>query len=276
MIPRHRPWEEAADFRIGLRPIPAADWLEGGEADPAARKDALLAANPRRVWAETEGSRPGQAEVLEMVQAALGPAPVNAATPPLWAAARRVPDDLCLMDRRDGAWRLTALSLCAGSFFTADQAIGQSLAELHAPVTGFGERFLARVERVFGNLRPDVVLERRNWTVLNSADLHTPTSAPIRARIGEIAPEDAGRALHLRVERQTLRCLPQSGGALFSIRVWLAPLASLADEPERLAAFARAWRAAAPDFRAYKRLDLYDGLVEAFLARSGEGAGDGA
>jgi hypothetical protein len=263
--PRHRPWEEAQDFQIGLRPIAAADWLEGGEADPAARKDTLMAARPGLVWAETPASRPGQAEVLELVEAALGPAAPVPDLPPLYAAARRLADDLCLMEKRDGQWRLTALSLCAGSFFTAEEVIGRSLAELHGPVTGFAERFLARVQRIFEGLRPDLVLERRNWTLLNSDALHTPASAPIRARIGEIGPGEAGRAVHLRVERQTLRRLPRTGGALFTIRVWLAPLASLAAEPERLAAFERAWRAATPELRAYKRFDLYDELIEAFF-----------
>lgn len=269
MTLRHRPWEAAADFAIGLRPISIADWLEGGEADPAARKDALLAAHPGLVWAEARGSRPGQVEALEMVEAALGPSPATPGLPPLYAAARRIPDDLCLMEKRDGAWRLTALSLSAGSFFTAEAVIGHNLAELHAPVTGFAERLLVRVQRVFEGLRPGLVLERRNWTLLNSADLHTPTPAPIRARIGAIAPADTGRALQLRVERQTLRRLPRTGGALFTIRVWLAPLESLADAPERLAAFAAAWRSAPAAFRAYKRLDLYDGLVEAFLRDAG-------
>jgi hypothetical protein len=265
--PRHRPWEEAADFQIGLRPIPAEAWLEGGEAEPAARKDALFADRRGLVWAETEGSRPGQAEVLELVETALGasPAPATPDLPPLYAAARRIPDDLCLMEKRDGEWRLSALSLSAGSFFTAEEVIGRSLGELHGPVTGFADRFLVRVQRIFEGLRPELVLERRNWTVLNSQALHTPASAPIRARIGEIDPADAGRALNLRVERQTLRRLPRTGGALFTIRVWLAPLASLAPEPERLAAFATAWRAATPELRAYKRFDLYDDLVEAFL-----------
>lgn len=69
MIPHHRSWEEAADFQIGLRPIAPADWLEGGEADPAARKDLLFAAHRGLVWAEAEGSRPGQAEVLRMLRA---------------------------------------------------------------------------------------------------------------------------------------------------------------------------------------------------------------
>jgi hypothetical protein len=274
MTPRHRPWEDAADFQIGLRPIAPADWLEGGEADPAARKDALFAAHRGLVWAETEGSRPAQAEVLEIVEAALGPAPSPSGLPPLYAAARRVPDDLCLMEKRDGQWRLTALSLSAGSFFTAEQVIGRSLAELHGPVTGFAERFLVRVQRIFEGLRPELVLERRNWTLLNCAALHTPASAPIRARIGEIDPAQAGGVLNLRVERQTLRRLPVTGGALFTIRVWLAPLESLAGEPERLAAFAKAWRNASPELRAYKRFDLYDDLVEAFLDQAGLGQAD--
>ena len=269
MTPRHRPWEEAADFQIGLRPIAPADWLEGGEADPAARKDALFAARRGLVWAEAEGSRPAQAEVWEMVEAALGPAPQPPGLPPLYAAARRTPDDLCLMEKRDGQWRLTALSLSAGSFFTAEEVIGRSLAELHGPVTGFAERFLVRVQRIFEGLRPGLVLERRNWTLLNSDALHTPASAPIRARIGEIDLAEAGAVLNLRVERQTLRRLPRSGGALFTIRVWLAPLESLRDDPTRLTAFARAWRNASPELRAYKRFDLYDELVEGFLRREG-------
>ncbi len=274
MSPRHRPWEEAADFQIGLRPIAPDDWLEGGEADPAARKDALLAAHRGLVWAEKPDSRAGQAEVLELVEAALGPAPRPADLPPLpnlpplYAAARRVADDLCLMEKHDDQWRLTALSLSAGSFFTAEEVIGRSLAELHGPVTGFADRFLVRVQRIFEGLRPELVLERRNWTLLNSAELHTPSSAPIRARIGEIETAQAGAVLQLRVERQTLRRLPVTGGALFTIRVWLASLSDLADQPERLAAFARAWRGATPQLRAYKRFDLYDDLVEGFLARS--------
>ena len=266
MRPHHRPWEEAADFQIGLKPIALADWLEGGEDDPAGRKDPLFAAGRGLVWAEAEGSRPGQAEAAELVAAALGPAPVDLSLPPLYAAARRVPDDLCLMEKRDGQWRLSALSLSAGSFFTAEEVIGRSLGELHGPVAGFSDRFLVRVQRIFEGLRPDLVLERRNWTVLNSDALHTPSSAPIRAKIGEIDPARAASALSLRVERQTLRRLPRTGGALFTIRVWLAPLGSLAGQPERLAAFAEAWRAATPELRAYKRFDLYDDLVESFLA----------
>ena len=267
----HSPWSEAGgDFAIGLRPIPEAAWLEGGEADPAARKDPLMAAHPAIVWGETPGSREAQAEALTLVEAVRGAQAGEAGLPPLLAAARRVSDDLCLMELRDGVWRLTALSLCAPSFFTAQAAQGKSLAELHAPVDGFESRFGGRLERIFSGLRAGLILERRNWTVVNSDALFTPDSAPIRAQISQISPIEAGQVLHLRVERQTLRRLPATGGALFTIRIWRAPLETLDQDPERLAAFARAWRGATAEFRNYKGFASYDMLVEGFLRARGE------
>jgi hypothetical protein len=265
---RHAPWADAPpDFAIGLAPIEADDWLEGGEDDPALRKDALFERARPLVWAETEGSRPGQEEVLGLVEQALGRRGDDADLPPLYAAARLVPDDLCLMEKRAGDWTLTALSLSAPTFFTATESVGKSLSDLHGPVPGFGERFLTRVGRIFDGLRPDLILQRRNWTVLNTGELHAPDPGPIRDRIPAIT--DPATELFVRVERQTLRRLPQTGGALFTIRVWRHPLGDLLADPERLAAFARAWRGASNDFRAYKKLHLYDGLVGRFLDEAG-------
>ena len=271
MIPRHAPYEESADFTIGLKPIGEAAWLEGGETDPAARKDPLFATCREIVWGETARSLAGQEEVLRLIDGTLGPATHASDLPPLFAAARRTPDDLVLMEKHDGAWRVSALSLCAPTFFSAHDVLGRSLAEIHGPVHGFAERFLARVERIFEGLRPGLILERRNWSLVNSDQSFTPDPAPIRARISAIEPAHAGSELFVRVERQTLRRLPQTGGALFTIRVWLHPLDALLDDPPRLAAFARAWRAATADFRDYKRLGLYDDLVESFLRRHGAG-----
>ena len=258
---RHAPWEEAGEFRIGLRPVSLESWFEGGEADPAARKDAVFDAHPEAVWAEIEGSRPAQAELLDQVSAALGRPVALEGRPPLLAAARAVADDLCLMELRDGVWRLTALSLCAGSFFTAGEVLGRSLSELHRPVTGFEERLLARVSRIFDGLRDGLVLERRNWSVVSSPELYAPDPRPMRAAIPHIDPARAADVLQVRVERQTLRRLPQTGAVVFTIRVWINPLSEIAADPDRLNRFALAWKTAHPDFRAYKRLDLYDALV---------------
>lgn len=271
MILRHAPYEDSADFTIGLKPIGEAAWLEGGEVEPGARKDPLFAEHREIVWGETPASQAGQDEVLRLIEAALGPPPREPALPALYAAARRMPDDLVLMEKRGGAWRVSALSLSAPTFFNAQEVLGRSLADIHRPVHGFAERFLARVERIFDGLRPGLILERRNWSLVNSSEPFTPDPAPIRARIASIAPAKAGSELFVRVERQTLRRLPQTGGALFTIRVWLHPLDDLLEDPPRLAAFAKAWRAATADFRDYKRLGLYDELVEGFLRAHGAG-----
>ncbi len=266
----HAPYTDGpGDFSIGLAAIEEAAWLEGGEADPAARKDPLLAAEPDFVWGQVAGSEAGQAEVLALVRAA-GIAAPDDGRPPLLTAARAVADDLCLMEKRGGEWRLTAISLSAGSFFTAQDAIGKSIGELHAPVPGFAERFQRRVERIFDGLRPGLILQRRNWSVLNTDALHTPDPAPYRAHIGEIAPHEAGEKVFVRMERQTLRRLPDTGGVLFTIRVWRHPLAALDADPVRRRAFAAAWRGATDDYRAYKKLHLFDDLVAGFLRARGE------
>lgn len=261
--------EGPGDFAIGLAAIDAAAWLEGGEADPFSRKDPLLATERPRVWGAVPGSEAGQAEVLGLVRAAGVSAPDDGQAP-LLTAARAVADDLCLMEKRQGEWRLTAISLSAGSFFTAEDAIGKSIGELHAPVPGFADRFQKRVERIFDGLRPGLILQRRNWSVLNTDNLYTPDPAPYRARIGEIAPDEAGEKVFVRMERQTLRRLPATGGVLFTIRVWRHPLVALDADPARLRAFATAWRGATDDYRAYKKLALFDHLVEAFLRARGE------
>lgn len=262
---RHQPWTEASDFAIGLRPIALQDWFEGGEADVAQRKLHVTRTAPEQAWGAVQGSHAAQLEALGLVGAATGLAVAQAPHDPLLAAATLVSDDLCLMEKRAGEWTLTAASLCAPTFFSAADVVGKPLSALHAPVPGFADRLLGRVTRIFDNLRPDVIVERRNWTVLNSAELFLPDSTPVRARLPDLTAAEVGEALHVRVERQTLRRLPQTGAVLFTIRVWRWPLDALAEDPTRLAAFAQAWRSAPPAFRAYKRLELYDALVEGYF-----------
>jgi hypothetical protein len=172
------------------------------------------------------------------------------------------------MERRDARWTLTALSLSAGTFFSAGEVVGRTLRQLHGPVPGFGERLLPRVERILDALRPDLILQRRNWTVIGTDELHLPDPEPVRAAMSSVRPEDAGVRLFLRIERQTVRRLPRTGAVLFTIRVWTESLAEMATRPDRLGAFARAWRSAPPDFQTYKRLGDLQPLVSAFLERS--------
>jgi hypothetical protein len=262
---------DPGDFHIGLAPIAETCWFEGGEDDPAPRKDALLARAPADVWGEIEGSRPGQAEALRLIAGWLGVAAVEPPDAPLLAAARLVEDDLCLMEKRPEGWTLTAASLCSASFFTAADAVGLPLQNLHGPVPGFNDRFLDRVARIFDRLQPDQILERRNWSVVNSGELSLPRAAPVRARIAKIDPAFAADAIFVRSERQTIRRLPKTGGVLFTIRIWREPLRRILEEPVRRDAFAAAWRRAMTHpidgMRAYKGFAGLDGLIAPLLER---------
>ena len=265
---RHAPWAEPPyDFQIGLKVIGEAEWLEGGDAE-ADRKAGLLKRDGLLVWGETEGSRPGQAETLALIERATG-GRGDESLPPLWAASLRCADDLCLMQRdAAGQWRLAAASLTQPTFFTVPDALGKSLAEIHGPVPGFADRFGARVERMFDAVQPDVIMERHNWTVVNSDEAYLPDPAPMRVQLPDLPLERAAQGLYIRVERQTVRKLAGGGGVVFTIRAWRHPLADLGADPERKAAFGRAWRGASAEFRAYKALSPYDLWIEAFLASS--------
>jgi hypothetical protein len=207
---RHAPWTEPPyDFQIGLRVIDEAGWLEGGDAE-AGRKAALLASDGAVVWGEITGSQAGQAEVLALVEAAAG-VRGDPAWPALWAASLLCADDLCLMERDDaGSWRLTAASLTQPTFFTVPDALGKSLAEIHDPVPGFADRFGARVERMFNAVQPGVIMERRNWTVVNSADPYLPDPAPRRGAAFTCA-SNARRCASLRPRGRC--CSPSAPGA---------------------------------------------------------------
>ena len=96
---------DAHRFRIGLAPISEDQWFEpvGSDGDPAVRKAQTFAESPDLCWGETPGSRPGQAEALDLLQAHLGLSPVtDGEVPPLRRAAALVDDDLCLMEPGDG------------------------------------------------------------------------------------------------------------------------------------------------------------------------------
>jgi len=257
--------EGAPSFAVGLRPIPLERWLTPDwERDCLPEKRALIAGGGAEVLGEAENAAIPAREAARLVAAAVGG---EAET--LAEAAELVSDDLVVMQRRGGLWAATALVLCAPTFFTAAEALGKSLTALHAPVPAADPGVAARVARVFDHLTPDVILERFNWTVQAGPERHTPSIHPLLARAAALGPEATADLLHLRVERQTIRRLPATGGVLFTIRVSLDPLAEALAEPAARAAFEAAWREAPPEVRAYKRWAALDPAVAVLLQRLG-------
>jgi hypothetical protein len=251
-------------FTVGLRPIPMERWLTpDDQAGWLAGKSKVLDREGSAVLGAIDGSRAGQAEVAALAADALG-----APAPDFAAASRLVSDDLCLMERRDRGWTLTAASLCSPTYFRLDHALGRTLHELHEPVPG-GEQLANRIARVFDGLRDGLVLERFNWTVQAGPERYTPTRKPLHERAAGASLHEAAALLHLRVERQTIRRLPQTGGVLFTIRIRLDPLAGLLEARADAEAFAAAWATASADARRYKGWQVYDRLVAALCRQIG-------
>jgi hypothetical protein len=263
-------------FTVSLRPIDPDRWLvPDDQAHWLVGKAALIDADRDAVFAEMPGSVAGQTEAADRVAAAIGTAWGHTDDePPLLAASRRVSDDLCLLEPRGGEWMLTALSLCAPTFFSAHEAIGGSLAVLHGPVpdrlgAGGQQGLAARIARIFTALPADQVLERHNWTVQWGDTRHTPDWRPVMAAADAADTSTdtalAGRHLHLRVERQTISRLPQTGGVLFTIRIRHTRLAPLMGDAAVRAAFVHAWTQTPPEVRAYKRWRHLERHVAALL-----------
>ncbi|WP_157893531.1 heme-dependent oxidative N-demethylase subunit alpha family protein [Aquidulcibacter paucihalophilus] len=252
-------------FDVGLAPIEPHAWLmPDDQSHWIGPKNQLMDAEPDAVFASITGSMPGQIEAAALVASACGQS-IDPGEPPLFAASRLVSDDLVLMEMRDGAWTNTALCLCSPTFFSAHEAIGKSLFGLHRPVPGGDPGLGGRISRVFSLLRDELVLERHNWTVQWRDARYTPNGGPLRAAAAAAGLEEGREALHVRVERQTIRRLPESGAVLFTIRIRLYRLADLLGESELAQAFQQAWHEAGPEVRAYKKWESLERHVAALL-----------
>lgn len=215
--------------QMGLRPIPAGEWLTRSRDH-----DAYMAAKLRRMDARSgvvcqtlPGSETAQTEVLRLVRTHLGQPPLGecAAAAPLAVAARLVEEDLCVMQPHGGRYALTAASVASPSYWRLEDKLGKELLDIHDPVAGLREGIGERMRHFFRELAPGRIYLRGNWFVHASGE---PFGTPEQLD----APSPcAVERLFLRCERQTLRRLPRTGAILFTVRVFLNPLADLAAQP---------------------------------------------
>ena len=188
--------------------------------------------------------------------------PLENAWPTLEAAALLVPDDLVVLLRLDGSWRMAAGVVCFPSHWSPSEKLGLPVAAIHGPVPRYAEELRHRVDRFLDRLSPDRPVWRRNWTIHASDELHAPR--PVLTG-GPVAPEEHW----LRSERQVLAALPLSGGTLFTIRTDQVPLAVVKDRAGTASRLAAALRCTPPDLAAYRFGALDISRLAAYLDRQG-------
>lgn len=256
----------------GLRPIDPANWLvPDTEAHVLAEKRGVMRDHRGQVYGAREGSKAACAETAKAVLSVAG-RPAGEWPSALEAAASTVSDDICvLMKDREGLWRLEAGSLCAPTFWRLEEKLGEPLSGVHQPVPGANPGMVGRIHRMFDALRPGQVLERFNWTVQPGAARFTPSQDAFKQAAASMDAAGALDGLWLRVERQTISKLAETGAVVFTIRVAIDPLrAALAGEGHG-EAFAAAWDGIDPVLAEYKGWPHYQRLVRAALAQAGIG-----
>ncbi len=217
---------------MGLRPLDMAQWLEIDEHfnEELALKATLLKDAFDVVVATNPEGDEASAELLEEVTTFLTIAhpelvhSTRAIEHPIVAASRLVQEDLCVLVKED-TWRLRAACVCFPSRWQLASKIGTTLDDIHAPVPGYDVELARPTNSFFDRLTPQRSFWRLNWTLLDSPELHQPTSA-------RVAPSGDLGDWFFRVERQTLRQLPQTKAVVFTIRTYVASAESLRERDD--------------------------------------------
>ncbi|MEM7255347.1 MAG: DUF3445 domain-containing protein [Pseudomonadota bacterium] len=154
-----------------------------------------------------------------------------AKTPPLEAIARLVPDDICVMREDDeGVYRLIAAAVCFPTRWQLTPKMGHSLMDIHAPVPTYREHIGHPMDTLFRRTPNERIVCRANWSIVDSPELYQ----PVRPTVIHTAkdPDDIGRRLWVRSERQTLRRFRETRDIIFGIRIQQATLEEVCQDAD--------------------------------------------
>lgn len=154
------------------------------------------------------------------------------------AAALRVQEDLVLMH----GTLLEALWVCFPSHWNPLEKIGRSFAEIHSPVP-HSEKLRAAQHNVARAMSQKGPFVRYVWGLTFDPALSAHPSRPMLL---------SGERVYFRTERQVTLPLPELNRSWFLIRVYVAPVETVADSPERRAALREALQTMPGAHRAYK------------------------
>lgn len=262
---------------LGLQSV-TADWLDPCSNLPAWRdyKVAQRRQLGDDVYRVLPEALPACAEFARLINSAAGAAspsdfdgsansraPVDDPSELLWQASLNVPEDLVVMLPSSSGYCIAAASLCSPSHWRLREKIGLPIARVHDPIPQIHQTLTPQIDRFFDRLRHLKPIQRFNWSLQEDAQYFAWPSH-------EAAPFDADTPLFYRVERQTLRRLPQSNAVAFTIRVFLAPLESLASTPGALSALLAAIEVTPADIAGYKNFPRFARALDKYRAMANQ------
>lgn len=141
----------------------------------------------------------------------------------LWQASLWVPEDFCLLEKKENSYVITAASVCSPSNWILKEKIGQTIDSIHGPVPDYDSVLAERVNRFLEGMHSGRVMLRYNWSIQSGNELFWRDDLnPTLDVLNSNSPN-----LYWRIERQTFIRLPISGAIVFGIRLFLHSFDSL-------------------------------------------------
>jgi dimethylamine monooxygenase subunit A len=150
-----------------------------------------------------------------------------------------------LLEEVGGTIRITAASNAYSSSGRLVGSVGHEMEWAHEPVPQLTRKLGEKINRVLGSIHAATPCERFNWQITPMAtvffpheDPHAANARAMREVLAELCrdPARAGEFLWIRVERQTLRRLPDSNAVAFSLHTYSDPLSSMQSDVESVRA----------------------------------------
>jgi dimethylamine monooxygenase subunit A len=240
-------------WTVGARPLDLDQWLQfDDEADAMLAEKARLLRDERdQVLGWLPPALAACEETLALVEAATGqPGPADEPHP-LARAARLVQEDWAILTEGPGGGILAAACVCFPTRWQLPDKLGKPMTEVHVPVPRLADEIGRATSSMLERIRVDRPVWRMNWNLLDDGAWFQPIRRPL---VAPLTISDIATAVHLRIERQTLRRLPETDAVLFGIRIHQRPLGAFVARPDVVARLAAAVRELPPDVASYKSI----------------------
>ncbi len=233
---RVKPWLKAATSRLpGIQPLDLSDWVWVDDAFERQMlyREHLMNNQTSKVLAMRTDVHVAVNELLEMLVSHLktvegyvvgseGVMRPDRVLVPLgkWTAIETIgrlgQQDFCVLTKQGNEHVLQAAALCFPASWRLEDKIGKPMVAIHEPVDNYSGVMAKKVQNMFDLMRPEQPLWRANFLIYSDPDLFQPRREGIKRQL-------TGTKRWVRVERQTLRKLPQSGAIVFGIHSFVAP-----------------------------------------------------
>ncbi|KAI1615730.1 alpha-1,2-mannosyltransferase [Exophiala viscosa] len=200
---------------------------------------------------------------------------------PLLVLLDNVPEDfaITLRNPETGYYYFRAGMICSALGWNVGTKIGMNLDQIHAPIPDYKEKMQFSMDRFFTKMPAGKPIQRGSWGLEIDQPLYMPPGDPHEKYRDFQMPDLERDRVHLRVDWQTLRRLPLSGGIVFNFKALFTPLTEFRDEPyipslilkimkdgkENLMKYKNTWHVeheVLPALREYEAEQLAKGIVE--------------